>query len=273
MWGMGREGTMVLAPLSARFQLLPLLPTIKLVPSGADSWVGRLVHALGPCGSLQWTLLWGWAFLQLPPQPPWVFSIRGLRLYFPVLELWVAWSASLPRCSSWFIYARMWGRGVCYPPHCLPCSFYNPPVSGSSLVAPSPLHPAARLHPAYRSGWMFPFLSPWLSDFLVVRFSVSSGCFLFLNCRCPSFGCARRRSVFTYASILVFPFLWFLKGFCYLFCFSNFDLSYSFMSCMILLVCFILFWNRRLRFGFVLWSCLCVFLSSEGMLFGHFITL
>ena len=45
-------------------------------------------------------------------------------------------------------------------------------------------------------------LSPWLSDFHTVRFSVSSGCFLFLNCRCPSFGCARRPSVSTYTSIL-----------------------------------------------------------------------
>ena len=45
-------------------------------------------------------------------------------------------------------------------------------------------------------------LSPWLSDFHTVLSSVSSGCFLFLNCCCPSFGCARRHSVSTYASIL-----------------------------------------------------------------------
>ena len=45
-------------------------------------------------------------------------------------------------------------------------------------------------------------LSPWLSDFHAVRFSVSSGYFLYLNCCCPSFGCARRQSVPTYASIL-----------------------------------------------------------------------
>ena len=44
-------------------------------------------------------------------------------------------------------------------------------------------------------------LSPWLSDFHTIRFSVSSGCFLFLNCY-PSFGWARRHSVFTYTSIL-----------------------------------------------------------------------
>ena len=56
-------------------------------------------------------------------------------------------------------------------------------------------------------------LSPWFSDFRVVRFSVSSGCFLFLNCCCP-FGCARRRSVSTYASILVSSFFLFLKQGC-----------------------------------------------------------
>ena len=48
-----REGTMPLASLSAGFQSLPLLPTIKLGPSGADSRVGGLVYVLGPCGSLQ----------------------------------------------------------------------------------------------------------------------------------------------------------------------------------------------------------------------------
>ena len=39
------------APLSAGFQSLPLLPTIKLAPSSADSQVRGLVHTLGPCGS------------------------------------------------------------------------------------------------------------------------------------------------------------------------------------------------------------------------------
>ena len=44
-------------------------------------------------------------------------------------------------------------------------------------------------------------LSPWMLDFHTVQFSGSSGWFLFLNC-CPSFGCAGRYSVSTYASIL-----------------------------------------------------------------------
>ena len=44
---------MLLAPLSAGFQSLPLLPTITLGPSGADSWVGGFVYILGLYGSLQ----------------------------------------------------------------------------------------------------------------------------------------------------------------------------------------------------------------------------
>ena len=52
-----QEGTMALAPLYDGFQSLPPLPTIKLGPFGADSWVGGLGYILGPCGSLQRTLL------------------------------------------------------------------------------------------------------------------------------------------------------------------------------------------------------------------------
>ena len=118
------------------FQSLPPLPTIKLGPSSTDSQVGGLVHALCPCGSLQRTVLWGWEFLLLPPHPPQVFSISGLKLYFPTLEPWVAQSALLPRCSSWFIYVRMWATG-----------------SASCHLAMSPLHPS------YQYGWMFLLIS------------------------------------------------------------------------------------------------------------------
>ena len=142
MWERGQEGAKAPAPLSAGFQSLPLPPTIKLSPSGTVSRVGGLVHALSPCGSLQWPLLWGWEFLLLLPQPPGVFSLRGLRLYFPALEPWVrrsallhtvcpglsmreCWAARcyLPLClprsaplwvwPSWFICGQMWGRVVC----------------------------------------------------------------------------------------------------------------------------------------------------------------
>ena len=52
-----QEGPVTLALLSAGFQSLSPLPTIKLGSSGADSWVGGFVYILGPCGSLQRTLL------------------------------------------------------------------------------------------------------------------------------------------------------------------------------------------------------------------------
>ena len=44
-------------------------------------------------------------------------------------------------------------------------------------------------------------LTPWLSDFHTVQFSVSSGCFLFFNLL-SYFGCTRRHSVSTYTPIL-----------------------------------------------------------------------
>ena len=44
---------MPLAQLLASFQSLPLLPTSKLGPSGADSQVGGFVYILGPGGSFQ----------------------------------------------------------------------------------------------------------------------------------------------------------------------------------------------------------------------------
>ena len=73
---------MLLAGLSAGFQSLPLLPTSKLSPPGADSQVGAFVYVLEPWGSLQWILLWGWKFLMLP-QHPQVFSVRGFGASFP----------------------------------------------------------------------------------------------------------------------------------------------------------------------------------------------
>ena len=51
------EGTVPLLWLLPVFQSLPLLPTSKLGPSGADSQVGGFVYILGPHGSLQQTLL------------------------------------------------------------------------------------------------------------------------------------------------------------------------------------------------------------------------
>ena len=97
------------------------------------------------------------------------FQSEVLRLYFPLLEPWVAWSVSLPSCSSQFIYTQMWN---CQPPP------HPPGLSASAL--PCPLHagcPSLPLLPV----WMnISSLAPWLSNFHTVQFSVSSS-FLVLN--------------------------------------------------------------------------------------------
>ena len=74
--------------------------------------------------------------------------------------------------------------------------------STSCRVAVTPLCPSCLSLPLLVVWMNVSPLSPWLSDFHIVRFSVISGCFLFLNCCCPSFGCVRRHSMSTYASIL-----------------------------------------------------------------------
>ena len=185
-----QEGTVPLALLSAGFPSLPLLPTIKLGPSGADSWVAWLVYILGLCWSLQWTLLWGWEFLPLLPQPALVFSIKGLRLYFLPLELYVF---LLPSCSSQVICTQMWNHPVGNP---LPHRVLQPPPCRESSLSSCP-------SPPFLPVWMnVSSLTPWSSDFHTVRFSVGSGWFCSYICCCPSFGCVRRHSVSTYASIL-----------------------------------------------------------------------
>ena len=112
---------MTLAPLSTILQSLPLLPTIKLGPSGASSQVGGPAHTLGPHGSLQRPLLWGWEFLPLLPQTLQLFSIRSLRFYFPVLEPWVAQYALLPAARLTLSMCKC-GAAGCYMPLCLPRS-------------------------------------------------------------------------------------------------------------------------------------------------------
>ena len=107
------EGTMQLAQLSSSFQSLPPLPTIYVGPSGAYPWVSGFVYMLGCCGSLHRTLLWGWEFF-LPPEHPQVFS-EVLRLYFSVLEPWVAWCVLLSSCSSQFILMQMWDHQLSQP--------------------------------------------------------------------------------------------------------------------------------------------------------------
>ena len=105
-----------------------------------------------------------------------------LRLYFPTLEPWFAWSVLLPSCSFRFIRTQMWDSQ-------LPC-----PSSPLASIFPGMISTtAAHLCPSYLDECFFLTFS--LSDFHTVRFSGSSGCFQI--CCCPSFGCVGRQSIST----------------------------------------------------------------------------
>ena len=125
-----------------------------------------------------------------------------MRLYFPMLELWVA--QSVTQCSSCCLASQL---QLC-PPHSTICHLAE---SVSRRLAVSPLCPSCPSLPLVPVWMNVSSLSPLLSDFHTVRFSVSSGCFLFLNCSCPCFGFGRRHSVSTYASILAGRYIMFLR--------------------------------------------------------------
>ena len=76
------------------------------------------------------------------------------------------------------------------PPHCLSvlhCMFIPYPSSTTSSLLPIWLNVSS--------------LNPWLSDFHIVQYSGSAGCFLFeVNCN-SSCGYARRQSMSTYTSM------------------------------------------------------------------------
>ena len=146
MWGRGPRGNNA-ACSALGFQSLPPLPTSKLGPFGGDSWVGGFVYILGPCGSLQWTLLCDWEFLLLL-QPTQVFKTRGFEAFFFTLGPWVAWPVLLPSYSSQFIYKQMWDHLVSQPPPCLP----GPPATALLHLLSAP---AVCLCSSYQSGWMF----------------------------------------------------------------------------------------------------------------------
>ena len=143
MWGRGREGAMALAPLSARFQSLPLLPTMKPGPSRADSQVHGPVHTLGPCGSLQWTLLWGWESLPLPPQPLRASPTRGPRPHSLFRFSAVPPHLSMCKCEAT-------GSASCRTACSIRSTIRHLAAKLSWVLST----PAANLFPSYRSEWM-----------------------------------------------------------------------------------------------------------------------
>ena len=121
-----------------------------------------------------------------------MFSIRGLTLHFPALEPWVAQSAWLPAICP--VYLRKCGAAgsasgqtACHVSPTLHQS--QSPVSVLPRQCESSLPRLPISAPPTGLDECLFFIS-LVSDLLAVRYSVSSGC-------------ERRRSVSTYAAILV----------------------------------------------------------------------
>ena len=115
-------------------------------------------------------------------QPPRMFSLRGLRLYFPALEPWVARSASLPAICPVYLCMNVGPQGL------VMVRLAAPLVPHSASLGPAT---ATRVLSAPPTGLdECSFFISLVSDLLAIRFSVRSGC-------------ARRHSVSTYAAILV----------------------------------------------------------------------
>ena len=92
----------------------------------------------------------------------------------------------------WNSSPQMWDCAVWKP---LPLSVHQPPPRHQSFLLGCPSLPLLLV-------WMnVSSLTPWLSDFHTAQFSLSSGCFLFLNLL-SFFWLWGRHSVSTYASIL-----------------------------------------------------------------------
>ena len=147
-----------LAQLSAGFQSLPPLTVSKLSPSGAGSQIGRLVYVVGPCGLSNELSCEAGSFPH-HCNPYTFLQPEALRLPFPTLEPWVAWSVSLPSCSSWFIHIQMWDHQL------LP---YLPSPSASHHLVVCPLCPSCPSPPLLPVRMTVSSLIPSLSDFHIV---------------------------------------------------------------------------------------------------------
>ena len=141
-------------------------------------------------------------------QPLLVFTTKGFKALF---SQW--WNSGL-RCLAW-------DRDHLLP--IVPAGFYllhvnvGPPVLLAATLTLQPQH--ARPCPLYSGSPSLPLLltwmndsslNPWLSDLHTVRFSGSSGYFLFQIGCYSSYGCERRQSMSTYISILAGSLAYFL---------------------------------------------------------------
>ena len=151
LWGRGQRGNSdAWSTLTSLFVTSLTFPTSSLCPLGADLQVGRFLHVLGPCDSLQCSLLWGWEVLLLPQKIP--------TDLFHSLWFWV------------FSFLR-WNPEFCGQSVSLPCfSQACLRVNVGLLVWSSSRHLAASSPPCclsphlLLSGWMFlQLLACWTS--------------------------------------------------------------------------------------------------------------
>ena len=157
MWGRGLEGAVALASLSAGFQSLSLLPTIKLDPSGADSRVGGRACA---CSRPLWVS---------PTISPVRLGVSPAAAFTPT-GVFTQWFEAL------FPLTGTLGCAVCLWAHqllplrllqlCPPHPLHNPPPlwvrqPPPCRVSSLPTCPSPPLLPV----WMnVSSLSPWLLD-------------------------------------------------------------------------------------------------------------
>ena len=128
MWRRGLRGNN--ATCSALSWLSVTFPTTHKQIGSFWCWFleGSFVYILGLCGSLQWTLLWGWEFVLLM-QPPQVFTVRGFETLFPCIGI-----TGCVICLNPMVFLPVYPHaniGPCgLPPTALPCVLSpQPPVS------------------------------------------------------------------------------------------------------------------------------------------------
>ena len=188
MWRRGLRGSNSACSTLCQFQSLPLLPTTKLDPSGADflgGWV--CVHSRTLWVSLMNSPVRLGVSLAPATTPTGFFQSEVLRLYFLTLEPLFVWSVSLPSYFFQFIHTQIWDIQVHQlQPHPV---LQPPPCCDSSRLGYLSLPLLMVL--------MGVSLTPWLLDFIQFNFLAVLVIFCFYIC-CSYFGCARRQSISTY---------------------------------------------------------------------------
>ena len=169
MWGRGQRGSNGTCSTLCWFSL-PLLPTIKLGPSGAASRVGGFCVSSKP--------LW-----VSPMNSPVRVGVSPAAASTPTVAFTQWFEALFPTAGALGCAICHWAHQLlsCQPAAALPTPLHNLPPCW--VCQPPPCcksSPSSCPSPPLLPIWMtVSSLSPWLLDFHTVRFSVSSGCFLF----------------------------------------------------------------------------------------------